>query len=66
MTDPHASGEQTFVARFKKRLRDLLGEDYDDGYATDSAHRWWHDSEPWPEGTPEGCAEVEASENGPE
>ena len=58
--------EEEFVIRFKMELRNLLGEDYDDGYASNIVKNYWHDTEPWPEGTPEGCARLEASEHGEE
>lgn len=56
--------DAAFVSRFKTALRDLLEEDYDDGAATQAAQDWWHTSQPGQ--TPEECAELEASEYGPE
>ena len=57
--------EAEFIRRFKIELRNLLGEDYDDGYASDIVKKYWYDTD-WPEGTPEGCARVEASDHGEE
>lgn len=54
-----------FIARFKTRLRDLLGEAYDFKYVDEIAPTYWDDLAQRADG-PEDCAEVEASEWGEE
>lgn len=54
-----------FVVRFKTELRNLLGEDYDEGAASEAAVKWWNDPQ-WSGLTPEEVADWEASEYGPE
>ena len=54
-----------FLDRFKRRLRDILGEHYDFGYVDQIASTYWDDPEQRAEG-PEECAEAEASEWGNE
>jgi hypothetical protein len=54
-----------FLARFKARLRDMLGEHYDFKYVDHIAPTYWDDEGQRAEG-PEECAEAEASEWGEE
>lgn len=52
-----------FIDRFKQRLRDILGENYDYKYVDEIAPTYWNDADLRTEG-PEECAEFEASEWG--
>lgn len=54
-----------FLARFKSKLRDLLGEHYDFKYVDQIAPTYWDDLQQRAEG-PEECAEAEFSEWGEE
>lgn len=54
---------EEFLARFKARLRDLLGDSYDFKYVENIAPTYWDDADQRAEG-PEDCAEAEASEWG--
>lgn len=54
-----------FLRRFKTRLRDILGENYDAKYIDEIAPSYWNDPDQRAEG-PEQCAEYEASEWGDE
>lgn len=54
-----------FIERFKLKLRELLCEHYDVGYANDIAPTYWEDAGQRSWG-PEECAEAEFSEWGEE
>lgn len=56
---------EEFLDRFKRRLRDILGEHYDTRYVGGIAPTYWLEPDQRAEG-PEVCAEAEASEWGDE
>lgn len=56
---------EEFIARFKARLRELLGEAWDAKYVDEIAPTYWDDEGQRADG-PEDCAEAEASEWGEE
>lgn len=51
-----------WIRQFKRRLRDLLGGDYDEGFASEIVETYWDRERMYC--TPEHCAEIEASEHG--
>lgn len=54
-----------FLGRFKRRLRDILGEHYDAKYVDEIAPTYWNEPNQRADG-PEECAEAEAHEWGSE
>jgi hypothetical protein len=65
MADTAEITKEEWLERFKRRLRDNLGEHYDFKYGEYIAPTYWEDPEYREEG-PEECADAETSEFGQE